>query len=49
MASLHKALDAYNQPEVWRQLILNGMSQNHDWEQVARQYTRLYHRAIRQN
>ncbi len=48
MASLHNALAAYKQPEVWRQLTLNGMSQNHGWERVAGQYTRLYHRVIRQ-
>ena len=48
MTSLRQALTTYRQPKVWRQLVLNGMSQNHGWEQVAGQYTRLYHRALRQ-
>ena len=48
MTSLRQALTVYNQPKIWRQLIRNGMSQDHGWEKVAGQYTRLYHRALRQ-
>jgi starch synthase len=41
-----RALDTYNQPEDWRLLQSNGMAKDFSWEASARQYVKVYERAI---
>lgn len=40
---IYEALFAYNQPEVWQRIRLNGMSADNSWENAARKYVELYH------
>jgi starch synthase len=45
--ALRRALRAYGQePEVWRQLVARAMAQDFSWERGAREYERLYQRAL---
>jgi len=44
---LYKTLDKtltifYNQPQIWRQLQINGMKQNFSWDKSAKEYLKLY-------
>jgi starch synthase len=41
-----RALNMYKQPEDWRLLQAEGMAQDFSWEASARQYERVYERAI---
>lgn len=41
-AAMLRALAVYAEPEKWRSLQLNGMSQDFSWERFARQYLDLY-------
>jgi len=45
-AQLVRALEVYNQPKVWRQLVRRCMSQDFSWEGSARKYVQLYEKAI---
>ncbi len=36
------ALAAFEDKDGWRQLMLNGMAQNYNWEQPAREYVEVY-------
>lgn len=40
--TLRRAIEAYNQPTVWSQLITTGMRQDWSWSRSARQYVELY-------
>jgi starch synthase len=40
--TLRRAVEAYNQPTVWSQLIATGMRQDWSWSRSARQYVDLY-------
>ncbi len=44
---LQKALTLYSKKKVWRSLMLNGMKQDFSWDKVAKQYVRLYRRALK--
>ena len=39
---IYEALLAYNQPDVWRKIQLNGMAADNSWENAARKYVELY-------
>jgi starch synthase len=42
-----KATDLYlNKPEEWRRLMIRGMSQDFSWKRSAKEYIRLYEKAI---
>ena len=40
--ALGKALETYQQPKVWRRLMLNGMSEDFSWTNSAKQYAKIY-------
>jgi starch synthase len=40
--TLKRALDAWHQPTLWSQIVLNGMRQDWSWGRSARQYVELY-------
>lgn len=40
--TLKRALDAWHQPTLWSQIVLNGMRQDWSWGRSARQYVDLY-------
>ena len=42
LAAIHAALEAYQNPKVWRQLMLNGMKQDFSWAASAREYAQIY-------
>jgi starch synthase len=42
LGALEQAIAAYHQPEVWTQLVLNGMRENFSWERSAKQYLEIY-------
>ena len=43
---LRQACDAYRRPEVWRQLMNVGMSQDWTWARSAKQYIELYQKTV---
>jgi starch synthase len=43
--AIARALAAYRQPALWRQLMLRGMAQNFSWSVAAAQYLTLYQEA----
>jgi starch synthase len=45
--ALHRTMQAYREPQTWRQLMLQGMAQNPSWEQAARKYLALYADVLR--
>lgn len=45
LEKIYEALFAYAEPETWRKLQLNGMSEDHSWENAARKYIQLYQMA----
>ena len=47
LAALGRALAAFADPDGWRVLQESGMSQDHSWEMSAREYVRVYERAMR--
>ena len=49
MLLLQKALDLYSKKKVWRSLMLNGMKQDFSWEKSAKEYVRLYRRALKKD
>jgi starch synthase len=40
--TLHRALEAYKQPDLWQQIQLNGMRMDFSWKRSAREYLQLY-------
>ena len=49
MLVLQKALDLYSKKKVWKSLMLNGMKQDFSWEKSAKEYVRLYRRALKKD
>jgi starch synthase len=45
-ATLIRAIETHKYHDVWRELMLRGMSADHSWERAARRYVDLYERAI---
>jgi starch synthase len=43
--TLERAVAAYREPEEWKRLVRNGMSQDWSWARSAREYAALYERA----
>ena len=41
-----RALRAFQDPRKWRALQLAGMEQDHSWDRSAREYVKIYERAI---
>jgi starch synthase len=39
---IYEAIFAYNQPDTWRKIQLNGMAADNSWENAARNYFELY-------
>jgi starch synthase len=46
--TLHRAVDAYRQPEIWSRLISTGMRQDWSWAHSAKQYESLYQQIVTQ-
>ncbi|RMF88663.1 MAG: glycogen synthase GlgA [Planctomycetota bacterium] len=42
--ALHRAIEAYHNPEVWDRIVAVGMRQDWSWDRSARQYEELYER-----
>jgi starch synthase len=42
LEKIHEALYFYNEPDTWRQIQLNGMSQDFSWQAAADKYLELY-------
>jgi starch synthase len=45
LATIERALVAFEDQAGWKQLMLNGMAQNYSWEQPAREYVAAYQEA----
>ena len=41
-SAIFHAVQAYREPDTWRQMMLRGMAQNFSWSQAASQYLTLY-------
>jgi len=39
---LRRAVEAFNQPKIWKELVQRAMTQDFSWDQSARQYLDLY-------
>jgi starch synthase len=46
LKSIDKALSYFDQPKVWKKLMLNGMAKDNSWECSAKRYLRLYQKAL---
>ncbi len=44
--TLARAVDAYRQPAMWRQLITTGMRQDWSWARRAKQYVKIYEQIV---
>ncbi|MCO6509327.1 MAG: glycogen synthase [Aridibacter famidurans] len=44
---IYEAVFAYNEPETWRRIQMNGMTEDHSWENAARKYLALYEHTLR--
>ncbi len=44
--TVKRALETFNEKEIWKQIQLNGMSENFSWEISAKKYIELYELAI---
>ena len=42
LLAIEQAIAAYNQPEVWRQLVYNGMRKDFSWGRSAEKYLEIY-------
>lgn len=40
---IYEALIAYNEPEIWRRIILNAMAEDFSWDVSAKKYLDVYH------
>jgi starch synthase len=43
---IREALYFYSKPEIWRQLQLNGMTQDNSWDAAAQKYIGLYQQLV---
>lgn len=48
LEALTRAIGLYRRPDVWRAIQTAGMSQDHSWDHSAREYVKVYDRAIAQ-
>ena len=46
LEALHRALALYPDRQTWRALQRAGMRQDHSWDRSAREYVKIYERAI---
>jgi starch synthase len=46
LAALSRALTLFRKPAAWRVLQLAGMRQDHSWDRSAREYVKIYERAM---
>jgi starch synthase len=46
LASVERALQYYQDPEIWQQLIANGMKQDFSWKRSAEQYLELFEEVL---
>jgi starch synthase len=46
MGAIHNAVVAYKDQESWKKLIRNGMSREFSWRQSAREYLKVYDKAL---
>ncbi len=46
LVAITRALETHRRPEVWQQLVRNGMRQSFSWEIPARKYVRLFRKAM---
>ena len=42
LEKVYEAVFAYHEPETWRKIQLNGMSEDNSWQNAARNYVQLY-------
>jgi starch synthase len=47
LAAVNRALSAYREPGLWRQLVRNGMAEDFSWDASAREYVTLYREAAK--
>lgn len=47
LKTMQTAIAYYQQPDIWKQLQLNAMAQDHSWQKSAEQYTALYQQALK--
>jgi starch synthase len=45
-SAINRALAAYGKPRSWKALQARGMRQNFSWDRSAREYVKLYERAL---
>lgn len=48
LGALHRAIALYRQPARWQTMQATGMTQDYSWDRSAREYVRMYARAMRQ-
>ena len=46
LRALRRALDTYRKPAQWQRLQAEGMRQDHSWDASAREYVKIYERAV---
>jgi starch synthase len=44
--ALNKAIDAYQDKKLWKQIMLNGMNEDFSWQASAKAYLKLYQRLV---
>ncbi len=47
LEKIYEALFAYADPDTWRKIQHNGMSEDNSWENAARKYVELYNWTLR--
>jgi starch synthase len=47
LETCRRALTAFANPRIWKKLQLAGMRQDFSWDRSAREYVKLYERALR--
>ncbi len=47
LAGLKRAIETYREPKVWKQLMKNGMEQDFSWEKSAKEYEKVYRKALK--
>jgi starch synthase len=47
LRTLERAVAAFHEPDAWRFLQLEGMRQDHSWEASAREYVKVYEKALK--
>jgi starch synthase len=45
-SAVREALAAYKDRESWRKLMLNGMEKDFSWHRAAKEYAKVYERAL---